>query len=1154
MTALSHQDTDTARLPLSRATLVVIPTALLRQWESELRKHVRDSLDVQIFLGTKAGYIPRHKLQRADVVLTTYDALRADVYAARAIRAPRASGRYKKRFAPAPIPLLTLRWHRVAFDESQMLSGRGSTIAEMAGFIHARFRWCVTGTPMKAALSDAETMFHMLGLTYRGQPVDWHAVFEQADYPDDHDTLKTLLRRVMWRTAKTDVGRDELDLPTQHVEFVRTRLGPVERYHYQSLLQNVRSVIARYRNGMTEREMKISRELLITLRQACTHPKIGSSGRRLLSPFTRAAWGRENPTNKRENVLQKATKKAENPLDMNEVLGALVTKSQLEASDALRSLVVSTNGLAAVHLLQFSLLPPRSPLVDGLVKAIELYRDVLRISDENEHVAKLDGIQLMHVLFNLNDAFQSVEAVKAALSSASETERRKAALETLRSLGRTMREGQLLDQTDKLRDKYISDARSDLAVTTTYYNSIAEKLGENPLLEDQDEEDVDEDEPEEELLQRVAAEQRRRNSTWWEVALATLLEGKDDDAEKFLTRIVGKLIEALPGRGLGAKTLANRLNSFYSISIVISSELRKVQAARKKFKETLFQLPGSREPTEQEVAESGQCRGCREYGNGPKCLHCRSEDLIIAVERHLYSLQEELDEETLMPQEDHEDLDNEHDDVFFRRADPRTIVNSAFTPQSRDSKSSSSMLSRIRYVSELEMILKGLASVVRRSKDPDSIAEMTEWFERWEEMKEEQATARKVFEAQRSYLASLDEVKMALMRLSVLEDGINVSDLNEMEARHRVPRGSLGPLRTQFETEKAVAEADFCAKRGSTVYLRSLQRSMGSHSTKKRKQEGSDGLAQCPVCLFEFDDSLTRIAVMTCGHVFCCECMLAMIKKVDLTRRMETIACPSCRARSPVDEINFTTTTPQAPRKKRRVDEGRSSPSPESGDVTEPELDSSDHTPSPKPSARNTETQSSFYDARVVIQGHFGAKVCTTLRLLRGIWKADESAKVLIFSEWNEVLGLMAHSLTANGIFFSNAATASGSQAFAKVVEEFKTCDYTNVILLPLRRAGAGLNLTEARHVILMEPSMDVSLEAQAVGRVHRIGQTKSTYVHRVIVNDTIEDNILSLGDQFRGHTERCGSIDMRDAITAITTEGRSNSDERESVEVLDEN
>lgn len=84
--------------------------------------------------------------------------------------------------------------------------------------------------------------------------------------------------------------------------------------------------------------------------------------------------------------------------------------------------------------------------------------------------------------------------------------------------------------------------------------------------------------------------------------------------------------------------------------------------------------------------------------------------------------------------------------------------------------------------------------------------------------------------------------------------------------------------------------------------------------------------------------------------------------------------------------------------------------------------------------------------------------------------------QLLVFSTWTDVLDLLAHALNCNHIQFcygNSGAKLKGS------LDSFKSESDKQVLLLLLKRAGAGLNIVEAQHAFLMEPSTDPAIEAQ---------------------------------------------------------------------------
>jgi len=72
------------------------------------------------------------------------------------------------------------------------------------------------------------------------------------------------------------------------------------------------------------------------------------------------------------------------------------------------------------------------------------------------------------------------------------------------------------------------------------------------------------------------------------------------------------------------------------------------------------------------------------------------------------------------------------------------------------------------------------------------------------------------------------------------------------------------------------------------------------------------------------------------------------------------------------------------------------------------------------------------------------------------------------------------------------------------------------VFLISLKAGGLGLNLTAADYVFLLDPWWNPAVEAQAIDRAHRVGQTRTVFAYRLICRDTVEEKIAELQKQKR--------------------------------------
>ena len=121
----------------------------------------------------------------------------------------------------------------------------------------------------------------------------------------------------------------------------------------------------------------------------------------------------------------------------------------------------------------------------------------------------------------------------------------------------------------------------------------------------------------------------------------------------------------------------------------------------------------------------------------------------------------------------------------------------------------------------------------------------------------------------------------------------------------------------------------------------------------------------------------------------------------------------------------------------------------------------------------------------------------------------DEGHKCLVFSQFTSLLAYVRRHLEEQGVPYAYLDGQTRNRG--EVVEHFQTDPDTNIFLISLKAGGVGLNLTAAGYVFLLDPWWNPAVEAQAIDRTHRIGQTQPVFAYRLIARDTVEEKMLEL-------------------------------------------
>jgi SNF2 family DNA or RNA helicase len=139
--------------------------------------------------------------------------------------------------------------------------------------------------------------------------------------------------------------------------------------------------------------------------------------------------------------------------------------------------------------------------------------------------------------------------------------------------------------------------------------------------------------------------------------------------------------------------------------------------------------------------------------------------------------------------------------------------------------------------------------------------------------------------------------------------------------------------------------------------------------------------------------------------------------------------------------------------------------------------------------------------------GEPSAKLETLMARLEEV--LDEGHKALVFSQFVSLLSIVRKRLDGGKITY--AYLDGQTRDRASQVERFQNDPDCRLFLISLKAGGLGLNLTAAEYVFLLDPWWNPAVEAQAIDRAHRIGQTRKVFAYRLVTRGTVEEKILEL-------------------------------------------
>ncbi|KAJ8073759.1 hypothetical protein PM082_012037 [Marasmius tenuissimus] len=281
--------------PSCKTNLIIAPLALLDQWKMEIELKTSDAFKCLVYHGNNK---PRRKsdLLSYDVVITTPNTMslewpdeegekrrkksaakkKADDFIVNDSDSddePAAKRRKKERGL-----LFQVDFYRIILDEAQVIRSRKTRASRAITDLSAKYRWCLTGTPIINSLADTYGYIRFL----RIRPFyDWNEFNEQVARPEKKNPAVAVLRlqkifdTFLLRRKKDTMldGKRLIELPPRNVHLNKLEFSEEEKEIYEMVERKSQAIFNRFlRAGTVLKNYSQVLVLLLRLRQICSHP------------------------------------------------------------------------------------------------------------------------------------------------------------------------------------------------------------------------------------------------------------------------------------------------------------------------------------------------------------------------------------------------------------------------------------------------------------------------------------------------------------------------------------------------------------------------------------------------------------------------------------------------------------------------------------------------------------------------------------------------------------------------------------------------------------------------------------------------------------------------------------------------------------------